>query len=197
MKRRDVLVIVAHPDDETIWMGGTLLKNKDRFNTTIISLCRKKDKDRAPKFKKVCKAYNAKCFMSDLDDSEEGDYKNISIDDVIKRIKKFVRGKSFDFIFTHGKNGEYGHIRHKQAHNAVVKMLEEKQISATIIYFFSYHLQGKFCRAKKNSDKFIKLKAVALLKKKSLIRNVYGFQRGSFEETSCREIESFNIKNQT
>ena len=66
MKKR-VLVVVAHPDDETIWMGGTLLKNLNNWNLTILSLCRKYDKDRAPKFKKVCKILKAKCFMLNLE----------------------------------------------------------------------------------------------------------------------------------
>ena len=58
-KKKEALCIVAHPDDETIWVGGTILKNKD-FNWTILSLCRKNDLGRAPKFRKVCKFYKAK-----------------------------------------------------------------------------------------------------------------------------------------
>ena len=58
--RKKVLVAVAHPDDETIWMGNMLLKNMDNWDTTIISLCRKDDPDRAPKFGKVCEIYKAK-----------------------------------------------------------------------------------------------------------------------------------------
>ena len=67
---KKVLIAVAHPDDETIWMGGTLLKNKVRWNTRIISLCRRDDEDRAPKFKKICDIYNSKSFMSDLEDDK-------------------------------------------------------------------------------------------------------------------------------
>ena len=58
-EKKDALCVVAHPDDETIWMGGTILRNKN-FNWTILSLCRKNDLERAEKFKKVCKFYNAK-----------------------------------------------------------------------------------------------------------------------------------------
>ena len=43
------------------------------WNWTIISLCRKDDKDRAPKFRKVCKKLGAKCTMSDLEDEQPED----------------------------------------------------------------------------------------------------------------------------
>ena len=43
------VVIVAHPDDETLWAGGTILMNPEN-QWTIITLCRRDDPDRNPKF---------------------------------------------------------------------------------------------------------------------------------------------------
>jgi len=42
-------VIVAHPDDETLWAGGTILMRPEA-KWIIITLCRKDDSDRAPRF---------------------------------------------------------------------------------------------------------------------------------------------------
>ena len=188
--KKKVLVIVAHPDDETIWMGGTLLNNVGNWDLTIISLCRKYDEDRAPKFNKVCKIFKAKCFMSDLEDKKLND---ILTKEVIKRIKKHCN-KNYDYIFTHGENGEYGHKRHIDVHNAVVEMLEKKDLSCKKVFFFSYRKKGGICCANKFSDKFIKLNKNYHKKKKLIIIKVYGFDKNSFEDLCCRNIEAFKIR---
>ncbi|MBR9706387.1 PIG-L family deacetylase [Candidatus Pacearchaeota archaeon] len=180
---------MAHPDDETIWMGGTLLSNP-KWNVTIISLCRKTDTDRAPKFKKVCRVYNAKSFISDLEDE---DLKDLDREEFTKRILKFA-DKSYDYIFTHGRNGEYGHKRHIETHNAVKFLVDKKQILAKKLFFFSYRKSGAICNASARSDKFINIKDEIYLEKKKIITKIYGFQRGGFEEKCSKKIEGFKIK---
>jgi hypothetical protein len=190
---KKVLVIVAHPDDETIWMGGTILKNLDKWDLTIISLCRKNDKDRNPKFKKVCELLNAKCFISNLDDSENGYYKKISEQEIIKHIQKFA-DKDYDLIFTHGKNGEYGHIRHIEIHNTVEKMIKRGILCCKQIFFFAYVRKGKYCAVDPNANKFIKLNDSQTLRKWGIIKKIYGFKRESFEFKSTNKKESFEQK---
>ena len=186
------LVIVAHPDDETIWMGGTML-TFPKVQWTVFSLCRSDDRDRAPKFKKVMSMFGVKAIITDLED--EG-IMNVdeSIPEVIKRLKERLKTKKFQYIFTHAPNGEYGHPRHKGVHYALRGLVQKKYVSAPCIFQFAYFRDPHLKIALPNMRARYQLRLTPEIykKKRYFIHFVYGFSRKSFEYRSCSKIETFN-----
>ena len=189
------LVVVAHPDDETIWMGGTILRNM-RWEWTILSLCRKSDPDRFPRFKRVCSRYHARLLITDLEDTHLHPLKP---EEVRSAITEALPEVSYDYIFTHGANGEYGHIRHREAHTAVKSLVDEKLLHCFKVYYFSYVL-GKE-KAAKNPGSYLPIPGQGLLRtalnqsefseKVRVVTEMYGFDSGSFEVMSCSRVEAF------
>ena len=195
MKKKDrALVVVAHPDDETIWMGGIILSSKN-IDWTIFSLCRKNDFDRAPKFRKVCQYYKAKAIISDLEDEDIMSVK-ASLPEIEKRIGKEVKKKKFKYIFTHGLNGEYCHIRHIGVHKTVKGLVEKKALVCNHLFFFAYKLnsQKKIINCPDSSvDLVFNLTKKEIRAKKNIIKKLYGFSQKSFENISCLAEETFTL----
>src|SRR5512147_433990 len=69
-KTKSVAVIVAHPDDETLWAGGMIL-TQPTWHWFVVTLCRGSDEDRAPRFYRALKALGAEGTMGDLNDGPE------------------------------------------------------------------------------------------------------------------------------
>ena len=124
----------------------------------------------------------------------------LQINEVIKKIKQNLKKINYNYIFSHGKNGEYGHLRHREVHQAVKKMVENEELKCDKIYFFSY-IPGektaphdsnlKIPIPNKNSDLFVELNESEYNDKIKIITQIYGFRENVFETLSCSKTEAF------
>jgi len=189
---KTVAVIVAHPDDETLWAGGTILNNPS-WECFIISLCRKNDTDRAPKFYKVLKNLNAKGIMGDLDDGAE--QTPLPEKEVEKAILALLPQNHFDLIITHNPKGEYTkHLRHEEISKAVIMLWNKGIIISKELWTFAYEDGNKayFPKAIKDASIYEILDQKIWLEKYRLITQTYGFDTHSWEAQTTPKEEAFN-----
>jgi len=184
-------VIAAHPDDETLWCGGLMLMHPD-VKWTVITLCRKSDPDRSPKFHKTMKAFGARGIMGDLDDGPD----QIPLDeqDVQDAIMKLLGADKFDLILTHSTSGEYTrHLRHEEAAKAVLKLWDSGRLQTDQIWAFAYEDGDKryLPRPCLNADLTIKLSDNIWQQKFKIITQIYGFSEDSFEARTTPKQEAF------
>ncbi|MFH1614392.1 MAG: PIG-L family deacetylase [Planctomycetota bacterium] len=184
-------IIVAHPDDETLWAGGTILMHR-QTSWTVITLCRKSDPDRSAKFGRAIKELNAAGAMGDLDDGPEQN----SLDrcDVQNIILELLPLRKFGLIITHGPRGEYTrHLRHEETGAAVMTLWENGNLSAEQVWRFAYEDgRGKYLpRPVENADIKIRLSDEIWQKKYDIITGTYGFAADSFEARVTPRQEAF------
>ena len=187
----DCAVIVAHPDDETLWCGATILMHPE-IQWTVLTLCRMSDPDRSPKFHKVMKILNAKGIMGDLDDGPE--QMPLDCHEVQCAIIELLPSSIFDLIITHGPKGEYTrHRRHEEVGKAVMALWENEKMFAKEIWRFAYEDgDGRYLpKAVQDADLKIRLPNEIWQKKYDIITKIYSFAPDSFEAKTTPRKEAF------
>ncbi|MDD5063545.1 MAG: PIG-L family deacetylase [Phycisphaerae bacterium] len=184
-------VIVAHPDDETLWAGGLMLMHPD-VKWTVVTICRKSDADRAPKFFKALEEFGASGYMGDLDDGPE--QKTLDNHEVQRTIMELLPFDRFEVVITHGTVGEYTrHSRHEETARAVMRLREAEELGTKEVWSFAYEDGGgKYLpRADRGADLQINLPEHIWERKYDIITQIYGFSKDSFEAKTTPRREAF------
>ena len=192
-------MIVAHPDDETLWAGGTILMHPET-RWTIVSLCRKSDQDRAARFLRTMEYLHAHGKMGDLDDGPE--QKPLVENEVKDTIMSLLPCGRFDLIITHSLCGEYTrHKRHEETAKAVCELWKSGRLPARQMWMFAYEDGGSATRMAdkgkriprpiRDADLIVKLSDDIWRKKYHTITKIYGFGSDSFEAKAAGREEAF------
>ena len=186
-----VAVVVAHPDDETLWAGGLLLSHPE-WSPFIVTLCRGEDPDRAPRFLEALGRLSAKGAMGDLDDGREQVPLPATI--VQDAILSLLPGSDYDFVLTHAPGGEYTrHRRHEEVSRAVWALWRDGALRARGLWQFAYEDGGGayLPRPRKDADLHLPLSDAVWTRKHGIITEVYGFGEASWEARVVPRTEAF------
>lgn len=156
MKKLNLLV-VAHPDDETIFFGG-LIQTYRRRPWKIICVTDGNADGEGPKrhldFLNACKKLGAaQAEMWEFPDLYDT---RVNVDKLIERLKRENAAE----VFTHGILGEYGHPHHQDVCLAVHRAFADKHTVWSVAYN---------CYA----DKVIKIPRKAYERKCEVLSQVY------------------------
>lgn len=188
---KNIAVIVAHPDDETLWCGGTILLHPES-NWFVACLCRKNDSDRAPKFNTVLKNLDAKGIMGDLDDGAQ--QRRLDQKAVKRAIANLLPQESFDLIITHSPFGEYTrHLRHEEIGKAVISLWKDKIINTNELWAFAYEDGNKqyYPQPIDAANIHQTLPKNIWEEKYRIITEIYGFDKAGFEAKTTPKNEAF------
>lgn len=186
-----VALVVAHPDDETLWAGGTLLLHPG-WELFVAALCRKSDPDRAPRFFRALERLRASGAMGDLDDGP--DQAPIPAKELQEAVLSLLPRRDYDLLVTHAPWGEYTrHLRHEETSRAVIALLAEGRLRANSLWLFAYEDGGRTYPPRAAADAHVcfPLSRHVWDEKCAIIAKVYGFGEASWEASATPREEAF------
>ena len=161
LKGYNKLMIVAHPDDETLWGGKALIED----DYLVVCITCGKVKSRVFEFVNVMHTTNDKYIMLGYPDKTNGERDNWDTvyEDITKDLKEIIKLKDWELIVVHNPEGEYGHIHHKMISNIVTDIVENKDI----LYYFGKYYSKKTIRD--HYDELVSMSEKTLNTKKKII----------------------------
>ncbi len=172
-KNVDNLMIVAHPDDETLWGSEELINNR----YLVVCITCGTNKKREKEIEQALKISKDRLIVLDKPDKVKGkrsDWKHYK-KQIELEINYIMKKKNWNNIVTHNPEGEYGHIHHKMT-NKIVTKVYNKNNNGNLKYFGKYYSKKRIDKNKgareipeEVYDK--KMEMVDVYKSQSFIKN--------------------------
>lgn len=140
-KAGDNLMIVAHPDDESIFAGNELLHE----DYVVICLTNGTNQTRRREFQRAMQETGDIGIILNYPDKTNGERDNWdgARDAIREELAEYLSAKAWNKIVTHNPSGEYGHIHHKMTNQIVTALCEKQGLDERLFYFGKYFKKSK------------------------------------------------------
>ena len=116
------IMIVAHPDDESLFGGEALVSSRGWMVVCVTSAS---NFIRRREFINAMKSVSASYVMLNHADHLCSGNFDPALDQTLARL---LNDRSYELIVTHGKRGEYGHPQHRAVHEIVCRIAPRNRI---------------------------------------------------------------------
>ena len=138
------VMIVAHPDDETLWGGANLFKD----SYFVVCLTNGYHLKRSRDFKQILNFTNNSGIILNYPDYHSN--QSLGIDNweevengIIRDLSIIVSYKNWNKIVTHGPEGTTGHIHHKIISKIVTKLTKKFNKYNNLYYFGKFYKKNE------------------------------------------------------
>lgn len=184
-------LIVAHPDDETLWAGETILSHPS-WDWFIVFLSLGGETDHAQNFLQALQQLGAKGVVDNLDTLNNQNPLNET--EVKQTLLALLPEHYFDLIISHHPAGKYtNHNRHNETGKAVILLWHCGKISTAEFWAFtSENGKKNYLPRPIETAGIYKLLTKRIWKEKQrIITEIYGFDLNSYDAKTKHTEESF------
>ena len=168
------LMVVAHPDDETLW-GGAHLTEGGWF---VVCLTNGYNEVRKNEFYEVIKEFGCEGMILSYPDLLANGQRSTwttECTSIAKDLNTVLKYKHWGMVATHNPNGEYGHIHHKMTSKLVTEEFYKIYWGTNLYYFGNWYSAR---RLPIMEDSLRKVPEAALEKKLEALK-LYTSQKGA------------------
>ena len=176
------VMIVAHPDDEILWGGANLYKEK----YFVVCLTNGYNLPRANDFREILKFTRNGGIILNYPDLQKLNNSYIQDDwsgvrnGILKDLSIILTYKNWEKIVTHGPDGTTGHPHHKKIYEYVTKLAKDYNKYNNLYYFGKFYQKNNVpVNLRRINYKDLKLKKMEVeihkTEKKNIYRDYYHF----------------------